>query len=452
MSTVPLRLGPLGAKGYSIQRSGIRWLREDGQHCRANQPIGWFNIVVEPTRALSSGVPVFGDECELQVVVAPRISGRLSVESGVSRGGYLSVRSVDPWDPDTQIGSIETGGGDVGPDAGTLRLMVLAGRRMTDLANVHGSLLSGWHSRTRGWWCDAGEAPLTLLSQGVCDANGVVLGAQSAFLEMFEAARQALQIVYVPDHPIAPCVPILLDQISRTTAQFDAIAEDVHRHFAPGGNALVPQDWMFLGTMLSELQSVPLKDTYDIISANGLQQLRAPNAVLLSLAVEPQAILRHKSLGYHMHVMRHHQAAAGPAVRAWLSTAFEPVKRTIDMIRKDYEALIDRLKQQTGARVIILNRMSSSGREDVSNYMGFDAPLGDTLSNVAAKEWNLMLHDIAETRPLDIVDVDAVAAEMGGAEHLPDGIHQSGQMQSLLLQQILGFMEGLSPPRHQQAA
>jgi hypothetical protein len=204
--------------------------------------------------------------------------------------------------------------------------------------------------------------------------------------------------------------------------------------------------------MLTELGNTPIKDSYDIISADGLQKLRGPDALLLSLVVEPQSILRHKALGYHMHVMRHHQAAAGPAVRAWLSSAFEQVRRPLDAIRRDYETLIDKLHRRSGTRIIILNRMSTSGHEDVSSYMGFDAPLIDTLSNVAAKEWNLMLEDLAETRGLDIVDVDAIAAELGGAQHLPDGIHQSGALQALLLRQVLGYMEDLAASRRLVAA
>ncbi|MBA3056063.1 MAG: hypothetical protein FP826_14310 [Sphingomonadales bacterium] len=447
MTAIPLTLGPLQAKGYTILRSGVRWLREDGQMCRANEPIGYFNVTLEPTDTRAGSQPLFADEMELQVAFAARMSGRLKLDEAMARGGYLNVRTIDAWEPGTRIGAIET---EEEPDAdepGQLRLLKLAGRRMTALADVHSGLLPGWHSRTRGWWCDEGEAPLTLLSLGVCDAAGLVLGAQCAFMEMFEAARQGMQIVYVPDHPIAPCAPILLDQLSRTPAQFEAIVEDVHRHFGGPGKHLAADDWMFIGTMLSVLGKAPLKDRYNLFSATGLQQTGPADAVLLSLAVEPLSILRHRTLGYHMHVMRHHQAAAGPAVRAWLSSAFEPVKRPTDAIRQDYENLIDTLQRQSGSRLMILNTMSTSGHEDISCYLGFDAPLSATLSNVSAKELNLMLDDIAATREIDIIDVDAIAAEMGGAQHLPDGIHQSGMMQVVLRQEILHFMSDLRASR-----
>jgi hypothetical protein len=35
----PLRLGPLCADGYSVSRSGIRWLIQPGQYCRAKHAI-----------------------------------------------------------------------------------------------------------------------------------------------------------------------------------------------------------------------------------------------------------------------------------------------------------------------------------------------------------------------------------------------------------------------------
>jgi len=451
MTNVALRLGNLKAEGYTIVRSGVRWLRENGQMCRANQPIGYCNLTLEPTGVRVTSPSPFADELELQVVLAPRVSGRLSLAPNIARGGYLSIRTSDTWDPETIIGHIDSEDQRDTNKPETLRLLMLAGRRMTALADVHSGLLPGWHGRSRGWWSDTPQSPTTLLSLGVCDATGVILGEHCAFLEMFEATETPAHFVFVPDHPIAPCVPILLDQLDRTPAQFQAICDDVRQWFGSQTNTTA-SDWMFLGTMLSVLQNTPLKDDYSIFSTNGIQRLGAADAVLLSLAVEPQSILRHKKLGYHMHVMRHHQAAAGPAVRNWLTAAFDPVKRTTDSIKRDYEHLIDGLHRSTGGHLMVLNRMSTSGYEDISSYMGFDAPLSDTLSNIAAKEINLMLHDIAESRDLSIIDVDAIAAQIGGAQHLPDGIHQSGAMQASLRQEILQSLADLKPQHRPVAA
>lgn len=450
MSMIDLKLGALRAEGFEILRSGIRWLCQSGQYCQANQVFAYCNITLEAKTRRIGGPPPFADELELQIAFAARIDGHIHTSDGAERGGYLSVRTVDAWDPEAVIARIEPDGesGVSHADPSRLRLLALAGRRMTALADTHSGLLPGWHGRSRGWWCEEGEQPLTLLSLGVCDATGLVLGAQCAFLEMFGEASGAAQMVSIPDHPIAPCTPLLLDQLTRTSAQFDAIATDLRAFLGRQAGTSTADDFIFAGTLLSVMQRNPIRDNYTIFSANGLMKLGPADAVLLSLAVEPNAILRHRKLGYHMHIMRHHQAAAGPAVRAWLNESFEPVRRSVTDIRRDYETLIDTMARMTGARPIILNRMSSSGYEDVSSYLPFDAPLSETLSLVAAKEWNLMLEDIAKERELHIIDVDAVAAEIGGAEHIPDGIHQSGLMQMLLRREVLQVLENLRHTTH----
>jgi hypothetical protein len=444
LSRLALHLGPLKADGYKIVRSGLRWLCAQGEPVRANQVIAYCNISLEAVGMRLSGPPPFAEEQELQVAFAPRVAGRVMINDGAVRGGYLSVHGVETWDPDDVVAHLETDT-ITAAEEGRVRLLMLAGRRMTGLADVHSGLLPGWHGRSRGWWYEEGETPLSLLSLGICDATGVIIGEQCAFLEMFEAARKPLQMVFVPDHPVVPAAPILLDQINRTPAQFKAVSADLRAFLADTPILPTHDDWMFSGALLQVLQRSPIKDSYSVFSGAGSTRLGPADAILLSLNSESQSILRHKKLGYHLQVMRHHQAAAGPAIRAWLGSAFESVKRSIGDIRRDYEVLLDTLAKTTGARVMIINRMSTTGYEDISNYAPFDAPMSETLANIASKEMNLMLHDIAETRDLAIIDVDAIAADVGGAEHLPDNIHQSGTMQAILRREILNVLEDMKP-------
>jgi hypothetical protein len=219
----------------------------------------------------------------------------------------------------------------------------------------------------------------------------------------------------------------------------------VQSGIAKSGSVPTAEDWMFAGTMLSVMERCPMRDTYDLLSDSGLTRGKPADAVLLSLHSEPPSLLRHKTLGYRVHVLRHHQTAAGPAVRSWLANAFEPVPRTVDDIKADYEKLLAAIAKTTGARVLVLNRMSTSGDEDISTYAPFDAPLSATLANVASKELNLMLHDVAANRNVSILDLDAIAADVGGGEHLPDGIHQSKLLQDILRQEILHALDDLRP-------
>jgi hypothetical protein len=268
----------------------------------------------------------------------------------------------------------------------------------------------------------------------------VVIGEQCAFLEMFEESTAANQIVFVPDHPLAPCAPVLLDQLNRTPADEEAIAADLHAHLGKSRTAPSGDDWMVAGALLSVIKRSPIDDPYTLFTPSGMVRTAPADAVLLSLSSEPQSILRHKTLGYHVHMMRHHQQAAGPVFRAWLASAFEPIKRSVDDIRQDMEQLLETIDARTGARALVINRMSTSGHENISSYMAFDAPMSGTLSSIAAKELNLMLHDLEDSHGVAIVDVDALATDMGASEHLPDGIHQSGPLQTALRHEILAIL------------
>jgi hypothetical protein len=439
MTTLALSLGPLLADGFVIRRSGVHWLCEDGHHCRPNEVIGYFNISLEQVAGKRSGSFPMADELELQVAFAPPCGGQLRIAGGNSPGGYLNVFGLHVWNPDDIVGHLEPA-----PDAaseqsssGRLHLLLLAGRRMSGLADVDYGLLPGWHSRSRAWWGDQAGPRSTLLCVGICDAAGIIRGNEVPFVEAFEASPLPAQLVYVPDHPVVPCAPILLEQLERTSAQRQAIASDLASGLAGASTPATADDWLFAGALLSSLERSPILETYDVLTPTGLRRLGPPEAILLSLSAEVQSVLRHKKLGYSLQMLRHRQASAGPAIRSWLATAFEPVRRTVDDIRRDYRRLIEAVAAKTGARILVLNRMSTSGYEDILSYAPFDAPMRETLEHVAAKEMNLMLHDLAEECDFSIVDVDAIAAQLGGTEHLPDGIHHSGAMQSVLRAEII---------------
>jgi hypothetical protein len=374
------------------------------------------------------------DELDLQLAIAPRYSGRLKIGAAASPGGYLGIHGLQAWDSAEVIAQLELI--DADPELiehqEDLRLLVLAGRRMSGLADVDTGLLAGWHSRSRAWWGDENGPTETLLCMGICDAAGIIRGNKIPFVETFEAVPQPAQVVYVADHPVLPCAPVLLEQLTRSEGEIRAIAADLSEALVGGSEKAAPDDWLFAGTLLSWLERSPMKESYDVLTPAGLRRLGAPGVVLLSLSAEPQTILRHKKLGYRLQMLRHRQASAGPAVRAWLGSAFEQVKRTIPEIRRDYRLLADAVAKHTGAKLFIINRMSTSGYEDIVSYAPFDEPMSDTLENIAAKDMNLMLHELAGECDIAIIDADAAAAELGGAEHLPDGIHHSAAMQAML--------------------
>lgn len=445
MSSVPLTLGPLVAPGYIVQRSGLRWLCDDGHVCRPGEVIAYCNIGLVPDGRASGAYRPFADEArDFQVALAPRTGGTLSKAAGSSLGGLLDqLMDFQQWTPDFVVGQIQCRPSQRTPDYevdGGLRLMLLAGRRMTELAEVRSGLLAGWHDRSRAWWGEGAGPFGTLLSLGICDQEGIVRGDQVAFLEMFEAVPGPAQIAFVSDDALVPCASVTTEQISRTPAQLDDMAADFAATFAAGPIVPQPSDWIFGGCLMSSLRRSPLTEGYEVLTRTGLRSAGPADAVMLSLGSEAEFVLRHRKLGYTVRCHDFRIAESGPAVRAWLQSNFERVKRTPGDIQRDYRTLIDAVRARSDTKFLILNRMSTSGSETIYNYAPFDRPMGETLSSIRSKELNLMLHDLARERDVSIVDLDGIAADFGAMSHLPDGVHSSGALQTEMRGEILRIL------------
>ena len=99
-------------------------------------------------------------------------------------------------------------------------------------------------------------------------------------------------------------------------------------------------------------------------------------------------------------------------------------------------------------RFIVMNRNSSDSRDTVFDYKSFGARLSRTFTHVASKEMNAMLDDLAAEGLVDILDVDARAAELGTGAHVPDGTHYSGELEDVLrhdLVQLLTLRGAIAP-------
>jgi hypothetical protein len=450
MSAIVLRMGSLAADGYIIQRSGIRWLKQDGQYCRPGEMIAYCNIGLAYSDGRGKGLPPFSDEQnEFQVGFATKRGGRLYHSHDSSLGGFLDLHEYyQEWNHDFVIGQIEAETQDILPDEEPemLRLFMFAGRRATPLAEVRSGLMCGWHDRSRVWSGDGLEPHSTLLSLGICEQVGVVRGEQWAFFEFLEAICGPAHIVHVPDNPVVPSACMLLEQIKRSAEQFETIAADIAHSWHRLRPTPRPHDWSFVGSVLAAMQQTPLGRGYDLLTRRGLSRTRPADAVLLSVNSESFLVFRHKRLGYSLACHDYRIKEAGPAIQGWLRTAFEPVRRTPEMIQRDLCDLIQSVRQKAATEFLIMNGMSTSGHEDVFNYTFFDHPLREVLKTRGTKEMNLMLHDLSRECDVSIVDADAIAADLGAEAHLPDGMHQSGQMQAEIRQEIIRLLAARGVP------
>jgi hypothetical protein len=452
---MPLRLGPLNVPGFSVLRSGIRWLRKDGDACRAGEIIAFCNVGLLAAAKDRRDPTPFADEWrDFQIAFAPRVGGQLRKAAHTSQGGFMDEFVCHRWEPDFIIGHMTEPTPEVRSShrAGDeLRLLMVTGRRMTELAEIRAGLLTGWHERSRAWWDDDAGDFGTLMSLGMCEQAGIVRGERLAFLELFDAVPGSAQAVFVLDEPLVPCARIVAEQFARSKVQSEEIAADLARTFAAGPVVPTASDWLFAGSLLSALQRSPLTDRYDVLTRTGLRETGPADAVILSLNAESEVILRHRRLGYGVSCYAFRVAGTGPAVRAWLRTNFEPIKRTPDDIRSDYRNLVDLVSARSDMKFLILNSMSTIGSENIVSYVPFERPLGNTLIGIHNKEQNLMLHDLARERDVSIVDCDAISAELGTAANLLDTTHHSGLLQSEIRREILRILRDRGVPGFSRA-
>ena len=454
LSPVPLRLGPLDAPGFVARRSGMRWLCEDGHLCRPGEAVAYCNVGLSQAGSASRRASFLLEEWQdVQAVLAPRAAGRFRRSEVSSRGGFLDqLDFFQIWAPDFVLGHLEPVAGAhaaLPGQADELDIFIVAGRRQAEITEGRQSLLTGWHDRTRAWRAEGGGAMGSLLSLGVCEMSGVLRGERSAFLELFEAVGGPAHAVHRELEPLAPSARVLAEQIARTPAQYDAIAEDLVGFLAKASPPAEPAEWIFAGALLNGLKSAPLSDNYDILQRDGLRRSGVVDAVMLSAASDDAHLYVHRRLGYALAMHGFRMDRARPAIRAWVKENFEKVPHGVDEMARDLAGLFSAIRTASAAmprHILMLNRMSSSGADDVQSYRPFDKPLGETLASIRGKDINLMLHDLAREYDMAIVDVDAITAELGGQRNLPDGIHASGLLQAEVRGEVLHILRARGVP------
>jgi hypothetical protein len=433
-------VGPLAVDSYVIYRSGLRWLVSDGHACRAGEPIAFCNIGLRSSDGKSRSTDPFPrEQTDLQLTLAAPIPGILRQWPEASRGGWLDqLDRYQHWSAAFVPGSLESTAAD--PVQPQWQLIFSAGERMSELAEDRSGRLTGWRRIRRAWHGERSNHG-TLLSLGTCEQNGIFLGERHDFSELLAASPGSLHVIHVGDETLVPAAGILTDRMRRDAAANAQLAADMAQGVLGGPVTPGPADLHYAGSTLSALTRCPLSERYDLLTREGLSSRVAVDAVVLSVSAEPKIVLRHRKLGYRAYWHRFRVDTTGQAIRNWLNVSFEPLARTIDDVQADLRQLCTMLTERGVRHVLIMNALSTFGSESIFTYAAFSQPLGDQLPSVRAKELNLMLHDLAEDTDIAIVDVDAIAADLGTAAHLPDGVHQSGPMQDEIRGEILHILD-----------
>lgn len=433
MTSVPLKLGPLGGDALKVKRSGLRWRCSDGHLCRPNEIVAFCNLSVGGPDA------AFGEEgFDLQVAFAPRVAGRIRRTGAASAGGYLDRIPHVPWSPDAIWATFEPAAPSALENAGEPNLLFLAGRRFANIAEDRSGLLSGWHDRTRAWWGDGLGA--TLLAPATCDQSGLIQGDDGAYGDMFELSRGPAQIVMTHSEVVIPCAAVLHQQLQRTPEEAAAIRQDLAGHVLNGGEPPSAGDLIFAGALLQGLERSLLDERYDVLTRSGLRRAPPASAICLSLVGEGHYMLRHRRLGYVLNMYAYRLDGVGPAVRDWLRREFEPFFQGVDDIAREYRRLIEAAPDRS---FIFANRISCHPNEIIQSYDALDDETMAHTHGLRDQELNLMLHDLARAPKVEILDADAISAELGVFEHLPDGVHATGEFQREMRAELIRKLRAL---------
>jgi hypothetical protein len=433
-----LQLPVLHASPFALLRSGIRWLRRDGETVSAREPIAHVGLALRAPRGSDALQPFPEEQVDLQVALAPSVGGILRPNARLSQGGFQDLVGSQPWDAGSTVGALEAA------EKAELVPLLLAGRRGFDAGEGRGELLSGWHDRARAFWEGSGEeGPAgTVLSLGICEQTGVFRGEGFAFQEWFARAPGPAQIISIADERTVHSSAVLLQHLQRTPAEANAIAETVHSWIGERiAGASYPafladaqrgirrgrwpdgQSLLFALHLLAEaVGASPLLERTDLLTRRGLVDQGPPEVVVLSLGSEFAPHFRHRATGWlvGMHDFRL-RGFIGPAVRDWLKRDFEPVRRTVADAERDLGALSAELSARTGGVFIIQNAIATSPGDRIPNYSWLGDGFADCVP-VACAEANLMLGALTRVHDVSVLDADALAADHG-VRHCADRAH-----------------------------
>lgn len=371
------------------------------------------------------------------MALATPTAGRLRTLANDS-GGLVDITGVHEWQAGEPVAVLETAGPE--PTGARLRAMYLAGSRSGWAVDNDATVLPGWNARARAWWGDRIGRDNTLVSLGLCDATALVRGSDGDFAEFFALAGTAFHVAHHSEHPLVYCATVLLEQLQRGETERTEIARDLVQRLNGGRIAPGPDDMQFIGALLARLQASPLTERPVYLGAAGAERLAPPRFALLSLLSEPTVLLRHRDLGYHIHILAHDIRAAGPAAKAVLKDAFTPVTRSIEDIRASFLALAAQARRQTRTRLVVLNMNSADRGHSVPTYHNLGADFETRISHVFANALNVMIDDLAAADELDVVDLDLRAAQLGTTGHIPDGVHSSSALQSVLRRDLIAVL------------
>jgi hypothetical protein len=421
MSELALLLPDLG---FEPLRAEVSWWLSDGAPCAPRQPVASIAIASD---ALDRAAP---QGTELRALLLAPCQGTLHPIQ-TPRAGWGAHFPRHPWTTGERLATLDAS---AVSELGTVLPFEVA---MVTLQRLHPAFEDrrpypgGPYRLAHGWWGPHGwSGPCrTLLSLGNCEQLGLFAGNAGDFSAWLGALAGPLSIVYKPDRIVVPSAGALLSALQMDDTTRRRAAEEFgawfHRHVDAAG-AGNPTAWLGSAALAQEVLGTPvLRSSFALVDGTGQCVEQRPAVVFLSLASELAAELRHRKLGYTISVPAFH-FSKNPDIRQTLLGRFELVRPSVTEIGDRLRAVIAWIRRETGARVVLFNLTSQLDR--IWDWSAVDRP-SDVLS-VRLMDLNLAAWDLARQDGCDVVDVEALALDVGLAAAYPDGVHPSAELEA----------------------
>lgn len=162
------------------------------------------------------------------------------------------------------------------------------------------------------------------------------------------------------------------------------------------------------------------------------------DAIILSILPDVVTqLFRHRTEGYLFYVPD--ISIWPPAERTWLRKHFEPLgKRAPEKVMTDLEHVIDRVRQNSDAPVLIYNLSPIDPAERIHCYSGLE----DALS-LRIREFNTGLSRLSARTGVSIVDVDSLLAREGATRMKLDAVHLTPEAYGRVAEEVVRILDDL---------
>jgi hypothetical protein len=240
-----------------------------------------------------------------------------------------------------------------------------------------------------------------------------------------------------------PSAKVITEQIRRTPEERESLVASLRGFIAGEEGTSRMQGWFFAAALANALGASPATTGHDVLSRAGLSEAGPPDAILLTARAETGLTMRHRESGctFSFHGYRLHDA--GPAFNRWLQANCDVVRKSAADILQDYEELIRTLRERNPrAQLLVSNITSTSGEDEVQCYAGLESPP----KSVIAKEANLICATLAQRHDVAVLDIDAIAADVGIARHSRGGLHHDGVMGAAIREELVRVLAARRVP------